>query len=665
MTGGKRRRGGRSLSKLLLVLAVFAASANAAAIQAGAQDDPVSGGAFSDDDGSVHERNIERIAEWGIDSGCADGRFCPSGIIIRAEMAAWLYRASVRLNGTHPRVNEVRLSDVARDAWYRPYALWAAAAGVMASAEGTFDPDLAVTRADMAEMLVAAFDHLSPAAEIRGLFSDTLGAPRSAVGAMEGIYDARITKGCRAEPLRFCPNREVTRAQAASLLARAVVLAQPTVGLIINEPESAVGYTLFMGDTTAYLIDYLGREVYAWKLNDMVLTPVKLLKNGNLMGIERKQNFLVEVDPTGRIVWEYGHRLYLHHDFVLLPDGNVLVLSRETMTPEKAVAVGADPDYLTPQGMEYDRLLEVRPTGPNGGEIVWEWSPLDHIIQDRDPDKDNYGAIAEHPERIDVNYNLQQLYMRGEYSEDWLHTNAIDYHPVLDQIMLSARNYGELWIIDHATTTAETAGQKGDLLYRWGNPRAYAAGGLEDQHLFSAHHTQWIKPGLPGEGNILIFNNGIEFEGFERHYSSVDEIVPPAFNDGGYQREPGGAFGPAQPIWTYTAKNPADFYAHIFSGTQRLPNGNTLITDGIKGTFFQVTPDGKTVWKYISPILGDSTILYQGDEVPIRHGQTITTPYGSLYSLQNWLYRTEWYPPGYPGLQGLDLTPRGLIGPLR
>lgn len=625
----------------------------------------MSGGVFGDDDGSVHERNIEQIAEWGIDSGCADDRFCPSGLITRAEMAAWLYRASVRLNGTHPRINEVRLSDVARDAWYRPYALWAAATGVMAAAGGIFDPDLTVTRADASEMLVAAFDHLSPAAEIRGLFSDALGAPQSAVGAMEGIYDAGITKGCRAEPLRFCPNREVTRAQAASLLVRVVVLAQPTVGLIINEPESAVGYTVFMGDTTAYLIDHLGREVYAWKLDDMVLTPVKLLENGNLMGIGRDQHFLVEVDPTGRIVWEYGRGLYLHHDFVLLPNGNVIVLSRETITPEEAVAVGADPDYLTPQGMEYDLLLEVRPTGPNGGEIVWEWSSLDHIIQDRDPDKPNYGAIAEHPGLIDIDYNLQQLYERGEYSEDWIHVNAIDYHPVLDQIMLSARNYGELWIIDHNTTTAEAAGERGDLLYRWGNPRAHAAGGLEDQHLFSAHHTQWIKPGLPGEGNILIFNNGIEFEGFERHYSSVDEIIHPAFNNGIYQQESGGAFGPAQPIWTYTAKNPTDFYSHVISGVQRLPNGNTLITDGIKGTLFQVTPDGKIVWKYISPILLDGTKIHQGDEVPIRPWQTITTPYGPLYSLQNWLYRIEWYPPGYPGLQGLDLTPRGLIEPLR
>ena len=655
--------------KLLLAAAAFIASANAAAaVPADAQDDPMAegvfAGAFGDDDGSVHEPNIERIAEWGIDPGCADGRFCPSGSLTRADMAAWLYRASAHLNGTPPPVEEARLSDVARDDWYRTYALWAAAAGVMASDGEIFDPDRTVTRADAAEMLVAAFDHLSPAAEIRGLFSDALGEPESAVSAMEGIYDAGITKGCSAEPLRFCPNLEVTRAQAASLLARAVFLAQPTVGLVLNEPELAAGYTIFMGNTTAYLIDHLGREVFAWELDDMVLAPVKLLGNGNLMGLVRHQNFLVEVDPTGRIVWEYGRSLSLHHDLVILPNGNVLVLSRETMTTEEAVAVGADPDYLTLKGMEYDRLLEVTPTGPHGGEIVWEWSPLDHVIQDRNPDKANYGTIAEHPGRIDINYNLQQLHMSG-YPEDWLHINAIDYHPVLNHIMLSARNYGELWVIDHATTATEAAGEKGDLLYRWGNPRAYAAGGIKDQKLFWAHHSQWINPGLPGEGNVLIFNNGSEFPGFERYYSSVDEIVYPSVNGGVYPREPGTAFGPVQLMWTYTTRNPTDFYTHIISGAQRLPNGNTLITDGIKGTIFQVTPNGKIAWKYISPVLWGGTIIYQGYEVPIRPHRTITTPHGSVYTLQNWFYRAEWYPPDYPGLQELDLTPRGPIEPLR
>ncbi len=79
--------------------------------------------------------------------------------------------------------------------------------------------------------------------------------------------------------------------------------------------------------------------------------------------------------------------------------------------------------------------------------------------------------------------------------------------------MLSPRHYSELWVIDHSTTAEEAAGEKGDLLYRWGNPRAYRAGTVSDQQLFWAHNTHWIAPGLPGEGNVLVFNNGDEFQG--------------------------------------------------------------------------------------------------------------------------------------------------------
>ena len=90
--------------------------------------------------------------------------------------------------------------------------------------DGNFNPRAAVTRADMAEMLVAAFDHLSPSPEFQGLFSDVAGIPYAAIRAMEGIYDAGVITGCGTEPLRYCPAEEVTRAQMASFLTRAVWL---------------------------------------------------------------------------------------------------------------------------------------------------------------------------------------------------------------------------------------------------------------------------------------------------------------------------------------------------------------------------------------------------------------------------------------------------------
>ena len=184
-------------------------------------------GSFSDDDDSVHENNIELIAEWKITLGCGIGRFCPAWTVTRSQMAAFLYRAVTRLYGAPDleRQIPVLLTDVTEEAWYRPFTHWAVANNVIRAQGAKFDPFGPVTRADMADMLVAAFTHLSASTELQGLFSDTAGIRSTTIRAMEGIYDAGVTSGCAAEPLRYCPTEEVTREQMASFLVRAIRLA--------------------------------------------------------------------------------------------------------------------------------------------------------------------------------------------------------------------------------------------------------------------------------------------------------------------------------------------------------------------------------------------------------------------------------------------------------
>ena len=186
---------------------------------------------------------------------------------------------------------------------------------------------------------------------------------------------------------------------------------------------------------------------------------------------------------------------------------------------------------------------------------------------------------------------------------DWTHINAVAYNAELDQIMLTAHSFNELWIIDHATTTAEAAGHAGgrggrggDLLYRWGNPRAYRAGTAADQRLFAQHDAHWIPAGRPGAGHVLVFNNGLGRPGED--YSSVDEIALPVDARGRYVLEPGAAYGPRGPVWSFTAPRPTDFFSSIMSGAQRLPNGNTLICHSVAGVIFEVTPKGEVVWKH-------------------------------------------------------------------
>jgi hypothetical protein len=189
---------------------------------------------------------------------------------------------------------------------------------------------------------------------------------------------------------------------------------------------------------------------------------------------------------------------------------------------------------------------------------------------------------------------------------DWTHCNSVAYNAKLDQVMVSCREFSEIWIIDHSTTSAEAAshrgghhGKGGDLLYRWGNPQTYRAGTSKDQRLFNQHDASWIPDGLPGAGHMLVFNNGSRRP--DGNYSSADEIVPPVDENGHYERKSGAAFGPKAAAWSYSAPDQEQFFAPFMGGAQRLENGDTLMSTGFGGVVFEVTPQKKIVWRYINP----------------------------------------------------------------
>ena len=375
-------------------------------------------------------------------------------------------------------------------------------------------------------------------------------------------------------------------------------------GLILTTDLAYAGYTLFSPlDTTAtYLIDNAGDVMQVWETGVRPNASVYLLSSGRLLQTLAGGG-AAEYDWASETLWRYDYANQ-HHDVEKLPNGHVLMIAWDILPRETAVAAGRDPDMLDPDGTLWiDHLIEV---DPNTNEIVWEWHLYDHLIQDAYPDKDNYGVVADHPERVNVNY-VAILDVA-----DFTHMNAVDYHPELDQIVLSTRSLSEIWIIDHSTTTAEAAGHTGgrygrggDLLYRWGNPQVYDRGTEADRQLYSQHDAKWIVPDLPGTGNILVFNNGSRLQ---RPYSTVIEIEPPVDANGFYEVPSEGPAGPNQPVWEYMAEIPEDFYGNILSGAQRLPNGNTLICEGPSARFFEVTREGETVWEYVNP-MSDSAVF--------------------------------------------------------
>ncbi len=364
------------------------------------------------------------------------------------------------------------------------------------------------------------------------------------------------------------------------------------------------GLTLFnttMGNGTnrTSLINNDGQTVQEWNdLAPIASTPY-LLPGGELLrpcrvqppppmtGAAyggRVQRFTYE----GELLWNFrfsDQDNQPHHDICPMPNGNVLIVAWERKTQQEGQAMGR-------QNLNSEiwptQIVEVQPTGPESGEIVWEWHLWDHLIQDISPSLPNYGVISEHPEKIDINKgNIHPQ------NGDWIHVNALDYHPELDQIVMSSNTLDEIFIIDHDTTTEEAAGPAGDFLYRWGNPSNYERPG---QHvLWNVHGVNWIDDGLPGEDNLLLFNNGNDDS-----TSDLIEFIPPLLPDGTYEIGEDQPYDPLPGDYVFFYEEPG-FHGDHLCGVYRLPNGNTIATNGPGQEIREIDTDGNTVWQYFTP----------------------------------------------------------------
>jgi len=183
-----------------------------------------------------------------------------------------------------------------------------------------------------------------------------------------------------------------------------------------------------------------------------------------------------------------------------------------------------------------------------------------------------------------------------------MHVNTVDYNEQRDEVIITSHSLHELYVIDRSTTTAEARGHTGgrhgkggDLIYRWGNPQVYARGTSADQALYVAHGGNWVRPGMPGAGNILTLNNG-DRPGTSGDSSVVVEITPPLDSSDHYYIHPDSAFGPRTPAWSYS--NGRSFYSQHLGGAYRLPNGNTLATLGVSGMLHEITPARQVAWSY-------------------------------------------------------------------
>jgi len=459
---------------------------------------------------------------------------------------------------------------------------------------------------------------------------------------------------------------------------------EPTELRYWDKAKAYNGYTLFgaarsLAGGTTYLIDMEGNVVNTWPIG---IFP-RLLENGNLIDLARGRG-LQELDWDGNILWEAGHSA--NHDFVRIFNKKLnapttIRISRKSISHDEAIAAGCNPANGPYDGSSIDTIIET----DMDGNVVWEWWFFDHVVQDIDPARANYvgkgKTLADHPGKLNINIPGSPL-RRG-----WLHCNAMDYSEELDQVVINSVR-GEFYVIDHGNTfipgdpegsIALAVGSAGDFIYRFGDPARYGQGEppsiLEDwtastaghKQIGGSHNIQWIRPGLPGAGHLLIFNNAQYL--FERTPQSyifeIDGFLDAEGNNtGNYVNPPDAGYYTwlesedhrvthkqskrmsRQIVWIYGAKGNTAFFSHIGSGCQRLPNGNTLICSTTEGHIFEVTSEGELVWEYINPVTGEGQIL---EAMPDRLPMT------------NAVWRAYRYGPDHPALAGRDLTPKGTI----
>ena len=434
----------------------------------------------------------------------------------------------------------------------------------------------------------------------------------------------------------------------------------PTVfphGTTIYKPEKCWnGYTVFGTEVEAegtVLIDMNGNVVKQWTDICQAEHPPKLLKGGYLAGTKRPSP-----DKKGR-VWGDGHSTDLvvvdwkgkvvrklpgagmHHDYQFegnptgyhvpgMPvdnyKGKMLVLSHKFTHNDK----------ITDKQLYDDYIVEV----DKNGKVIWEWLASDHF------DEMNFPPEFKKTMRKYPTFSMTRT--PGMKGGDWIHVNSASYlgpnkwwdqDPVLynvfnpENVIISNRQTNTSCIIEKKT--GKIVWQIGPYYYKdsiWefkgqSDTKAYSKLG----QIIGQHYTYMISKGLPGEGNIMIYDNG-GYAGYgprnpgapfgwsdaRRDYSRIIEFDPRTLKI----------------VWEHSAKqmgmrNKYQFYSDYVSSAQRLPNGNTLITNGAVGQLQEVTPDHEIVWEYISPYYnekGKYNLVYRAYRVPYDYVPQLKRP---------------------------------------
>ena len=397
---------------------------------------------------------------------------------------------------------------------------------------------------------------------------------------------------------------------AGSAAVQAIPSIYPT-GTTIYDPTKAYNsYVLFAGqDKKTHLIDLNGNVVHEWNYNAFPPVLIDPALNGGKRGHVLVQlsgdtggranattQSIGEVDWNGNVVWQwggagaqdayagngtatdasgYGTSIRQHHDWRRLPNGNTVILVNYVI-PVKGWKA---------ETLLEDAIFEVNPAG----DVVWKWAAFEHL-DELGFSETSLKILRESLTRNDKNLPFDYLHFNNLSvvgPNKWYDAGDKRFHP--DNLLFDAREANIIAIIDKKT---------GKIVWRIGPDYPPSIGQFKlprpvDQ-IAGQHDAHIIPKGLPGAGNLLVFDN----QGAAGY---------PPVNIGTQPRSRVLEIDPVKKeiVWQYTGvdsgKPGYSFYSSYISSARRLPNGNTLIDEGMNGRLFQITSKGEIVWEYISP----------------------------------------------------------------
>ena len=316
----------------------------------------------------------------------------------------------------------------------------------------------------------------------------------------------------------------------------------------LDRERACPGYTLYApmnGPGDVYLLNLDGEEVHRWTMPDPPGLYGYLLPNGNLFYGGKLQDDMWDRFPSWK---RFKGGIMMEVDW----DGNVVWEHRDIDHHHDARRTSSGGAiYLTVERISEALAMRVQGGNPVTGENgMW----ADVIVEvDASGNRVWEWHATEH---LDPN---QDVITFNDSRDEWSHGNTVA--PISDnQVLFSFRNISTVGIIDKDT---------GDLVWRLGGEV------LAQQH----------DPSLLPNGNVLVYDNGSHSDHHPLPFSRVVEVDPKSNHI----------------VWEYFDNPAYNFFSAYISGARRLPNGNTLITEGMFGRMFQVTPEGRVVWEYINP----------------------------------------------------------------